>query len=80
LNGHLSGQSDHGNRLWLLLNAEIWWRVHLEQADVGELEAEMRDIVGGVGAAPQSGSTRTRYRAESPKASSQRTDSPAVAP
>jgi asparagine synthase (glutamine-hydrolysing) len=80
LDDHLTGQSDHGNRLWLLLNAEIWWRVHLEQVDVGELEAEMREIVGGVGAGPQSGSAPTRYRAESPKASSQRTDSPAVAP
>lgn len=43
---HLSGQVDHGNRLWLLLNAEVWWRVHLDQVDVDGLEAEMRGIIG----------------------------------
>ncbi len=53
LDEHLSGRVDHGNRLWLLLNAEIWWRVHLDQVDVAELEAEMREIVGGNGAPPQ---------------------------
>jgi asparagine synthase (glutamine-hydrolysing) len=49
LDEHLAGQVDHGNRLWLLLNAEIWWRVHLEGADVAEMETEMREIVGGAG-------------------------------
>lgn len=45
LGDHLSGQVDHGNRLWLLLNAEIWWRVHLEQAPVDALEEEMRGVL-----------------------------------
>lgn len=49
LEEHLSGRIDHGNRLWLLLNEEIWWRVHLDQADVAELEGEMRGIVGLIG-------------------------------
>jgi asparagine synthase (glutamine-hydrolysing) len=30
LQAHLSGRTDHGNRLWLLLNAEIWHRMHIE--------------------------------------------------
>lgn len=49
LDDHLDGRVDHGNRLWLLLNAEIWWRVHLEQEDVSGMEAEMLELVGGVG-------------------------------
>ena len=52
LDEHLAGRVDHGNRLWLLLNAEIWWRVHLEQEDVCGMEAEMREIVGGVDDGP----------------------------
>lgn len=51
LNEHLSGQVDHGNRLWLLLNAEIWWRVHLEQASVDAMEEEMRELVDATSAA-----------------------------
>lgn len=71
LGEHLAGRSDHGNRLWLLLNAEIWWRVHLEQVDVGGLEAEMREVVGGLGAAtgssrPASAEPATRSRAAQP--------------
>ena len=27
LQSHLSGRADHGNRLWLLINAEIWYRM-----------------------------------------------------
>jgi len=33
LEDHLSGATDHGNRLWLLLNAEIWHRVCLEEVE-----------------------------------------------
>ena len=29
LDEHLAGGTDHGNRLWLLVNAEIWYRMHI---------------------------------------------------
>lgn len=34
---HLSGRADHGNRLWLLLNAEVWYRMNVHQVPVAEL-------------------------------------------
>lgn len=39
LNEHLSHKADHGNRLWLLCNAEIWYRL----AITGQSKEEMRD-------------------------------------
>jgi asparagine synthase (glutamine-hydrolysing) len=33
LSGHLSGKVDHGTRLWLLCNAEIWYRMYIEGED-----------------------------------------------
>jgi hypothetical protein len=36
LNEHKSGRSDHGNRLWLLLNSEIWYRMFVEKKSVEE--------------------------------------------
>ena len=27
---HLDGKVDHGNRLWLLCNAEVWYRMYIE--------------------------------------------------
>lgn len=27
---HLSGKKDNGNRLWLLLNSEVWYRMHIK--------------------------------------------------
>lgn len=29
LQEHLSGRADHGNRLWLLINAEVWYRMKI---------------------------------------------------
>jgi asparagine synthase (glutamine-hydrolysing) len=29
LNQHQSGRADHGNRLWLILNAEVWYRMKI---------------------------------------------------
>jgi asparagine synthase (glutamine-hydrolysing) len=43
---HLSGRVDHGNRLWLLLNAELWYRIRIEAQDVGELSEEVRGVLG----------------------------------
>ncbi len=30
---HLNKKSDHGNRLWLLCNAEVWYRMYIENQD-----------------------------------------------
>jgi len=30
LNEHLNKKFDHGNRLWLLVNAEAWYRMHIQ--------------------------------------------------
>jgi asparagine synthase (glutamine-hydrolysing) len=38
---HLSGKADHGNRLWLLLNAEVWYRMHIKNMSSEELQAEL---------------------------------------
>jgi asparagine synthase (glutamine-hydrolysing) len=48
---HLSGARDHGNRLWLLLNSEIWYRMRILGQDRDELRREMRSI-GRRGARP----------------------------
>ena len=37
LDEHLTGQVDHGNRLWLLLNSEVWYRMFIEGATIGSL-------------------------------------------
>lgn len=43
LHEHLSGQMDHGNRLWLLCNAEVWYRMKIEGWSREELRAAMRE-------------------------------------
>jgi len=48
LKEHLARGADHGNRLWLLLNAEIWYRVKIEQESTQELSAEMSDLMRGL--------------------------------
>jgi hypothetical protein len=50
LAAHLSGRTDHGNRLWLLLNAEVWHRVHIDQVPLGRLEDECREALRGAAA------------------------------
>lgn len=39
LQEHLAGKSDHGNRLWLLLNSEVWYRMKIQGEGVEELSA-----------------------------------------
>jgi asparagine synthase (glutamine-hydrolysing) len=34
LEAHQTGKADHGNRLWLLLNSEVWYRMFLEGASI----------------------------------------------
>jgi asparagine synthase (glutamine-hydrolysing) len=41
LHEHLQKGRDHGNRLWLLCNAEVWYRVAIETAPPTDLEARL---------------------------------------
>lgn len=45
LEQHASGRTDHGNRLWLLINAELWYRMMID----GQSRDELRDDLLGVG-------------------------------
>jgi len=36
---HVAGHRDHGNRIWRLLNLELWFRVCLEAEPIEELVA-----------------------------------------
>lgn len=37
LNDHLGGEHDHGNRLWLLCNAEVWYRMYIGNNSAEEI-------------------------------------------
>jgi asparagine synthase (glutamine-hydrolysing) len=37
LNEHLQGRVDHNYRLWMLLNIEVWHRIHIEGMRPGEM-------------------------------------------
>ena len=41
LDAQLSGRADHGNRLWLLISAELWHRMAIEGASRDGLRAEL---------------------------------------
>jgi asparagine synthase (glutamine-hydrolysing) len=41
LEDHLGSRSDHGQRLWLLLNSELWYRMHVD----GMKKEEMKQIL-----------------------------------
>ena len=45
LDAHLSGRTDHGNRLWLLLNAEIWCRIHIDGQSVEHLHDQVEALL-----------------------------------
>jgi asparagine synthase (glutamine-hydrolysing) len=40
---HLSRQYDHGNRIWLLLSAEVWYRRYISRRSEADLEMEIAD-------------------------------------
>ncbi len=42
LTSHLAARSDHGQRLWLLLNAEVWYRMHIGSESRADLEHRIR--------------------------------------
>lgn len=41
---HLSGGRDHGNRLWLLINAELWYRMMIRGVSRDDLRDELRRL------------------------------------
>jgi asparagine synthase (glutamine-hydrolysing) len=43
---HGAGVRDHGNRLWLLLNAEIWYRMRICGQDREDLRMELQRLTG----------------------------------
>ena len=45
LNEHLHGKVDHGNRLWLLCNAEVWYRMYIEGQEKEQIKQLLTDQV-----------------------------------
>jgi asparagine synthase (glutamine-hydrolysing) len=43
---HLEGRRDHGNRIWLLLTAEVWYRHFVGRRSAEDLEAELVEAGG----------------------------------
>jgi asparagine synthase (glutamine-hydrolysing) len=43
LTAHLAGRADHGNRLWLLINAELWYRLKIQGVSRESLLGELAD-------------------------------------
>ncbi len=41
LSQHVSGKKDNGNRLWLLLNSEAWYRMHIK----GQGREDLHDVI-----------------------------------
>jgi asparagine synthase (glutamine-hydrolysing) len=48
---HLARRYDHGNRIWLLLSAEVWYRRYMSGRSVSDLESELTDRMAEPGAA-----------------------------
>ena len=38
---HLSGAADHGNRLWLLLNAEVWYQMAIKGVSMDDMRTQL---------------------------------------
>jgi asparagine synthase (glutamine-hydrolysing) len=43
VNEHLSRRYDHGNRIWLLLSAEVWYRRYISRRSEADLELEIAE-------------------------------------
>jgi asparagine synthase (glutamine-hydrolysing) len=43
---HLSRRYDHGNRIWLLLSAEVWYRRYISRRSEADLETEISERLG----------------------------------
>jgi asparagine synthase (glutamine-hydrolysing) len=48
---HLARRYDHGNRIWLLLSAEVWYRRYIAGRSVSDLETELADRAAEPGVA-----------------------------
>ncbi|MFN8179980.1 MAG: asparagine synthase (glutamine-hydrolyzing) [bacterium] len=59
LEQHLSRRQDHGQRLWLLCTAEIWYRLFFDRASPQALSAELSGEARPSGAPASAGSTLT---------------------
>jgi asparagine synthase (glutamine-hydrolysing) len=46
---HLEGRRDHGNRIWLLLTAEVWYRHFIGRRSAEDLEAELAEATSRQG-------------------------------
>jgi asparagine synthase (glutamine-hydrolysing) len=55
---HLARRYDHGNRIWLLLSAEVWYRRYISRRSQSDLEMELSDgmVEGTPAALARSGS------------------------
>ncbi|MGH7797407.1 MAG: asparagine synthetase B family protein, partial [Candidatus Binatia bacterium] len=49
LDEHMTRRVDHGNRLWLLLNSEVWYRMFMEQHSVEALSENVAEVAGTIG-------------------------------
>jgi asparagine synthase (glutamine-hydrolysing) len=43
---HLARRYDHGNRIWLLLSAEVWYRRYISRRSQADLESEISERLG----------------------------------
>jgi asparagine synthase (glutamine-hydrolysing) len=43
---HLARRYDHGNRIWLLLSAEVWYRRYISRRSQADLESEIAERLG----------------------------------
>ena len=52
---HLDRRRDHGNRIWLLLAAEVWYRRYISRRSTADLEMELAHREPAAGALARSG-------------------------
>ncbi len=65
---HLARRYDHGNRIWLLLSAEVWYRRYISRRSEADLEMEISERMAepdGGGEAPHELETRVGRRSTS---------------
>ena len=43
LHEHRAGKADHGNRLWLLVNSEVWYRMFVDGVSRDEIGIQTRE-------------------------------------
>jgi asparagine synthase (glutamine-hydrolysing) len=60
VNEHSRQKTDHGNRLWLLINSEVWYRMHIKGCSIAELDDVINATLPAADNASdrESGSTR----------------------